>query len=130
MKKFLYLVLSLILPLAICFSCQTKQSPIDELQSLAFELEEEGQDYSEADWEKAIVKFQEIQDDMQQYEYTDEELKEIGRLKGKCVAAIAKASAKKIKSSMHIFEKEMEGAAEELEGAFKEFDNLFDEESE
>lgn len=35
-----------------CCSCSSKQSPINDLEDLAFELKENSEEYSQSDWEK------------------------------------------------------------------------------
>lgn len=110
----------------LCCSCSSKQSPINDLEDLAFELKENSEGYSQSDWEKVAVRYSEIEEQMQQYEYTDEELKEIGKLKAQCFKAIVHSSAKNIKKQMRNFQMQMEGASEEMEGAFEEFEDMFE----
>lgn len=108
-------------------SCSSKQSPVDDLEELSVELEEESEDYSESDWENVAAKYAKIEEDLQKYEYTDEELKAIGKLKAKCLKSIAKSSAKNLKKQWHDIQMQMEGASDELQDAAKEFEKIFDE---
>lgn len=89
-------------------------------------MKENSENYSQADWEKVAVKFSEIEEQMQQYEYTDEELNKIGKLKAQCFKAIAYSSAKNLKRKMHNFQMQMEGASEEMKGALDELGDMFE----
>ena len=123
--KFSFIITALF-AVILCCSCSSKQVPINDLEDLAIELKENSEVYSQSDWEKVAVRFSEIEEQMQQYEYTDEELKKIGKLKAQCFKAIAKSSAKNIKKQMHNFQTQLEGASEEMEGAFDELGDMFE----
>lgn len=58
--------------------------------------------YSDDDWEAKAQEFQQLEEDFEanKGEYTDEELKEIGRQKGICLAYFTKHAAKCFKESM------------------------------
>lgn len=125
MKKLLSLV-TLILLIFLC-ACSSKQDPVNKLEDLVEELQDESEDYSPKDWERLAQTYAEIEQDLQKYEYTDEELKEIGKLKAKCFRSFAKSSAKALKSTMHNFKMQLDGASEEIEDALDEFKDIFDE---
>ena len=108
-------------------SCSSKQTPVNQLEDFATELQENGENYSGDDWEKAIADYSKIEEDLQQYDYTDEELKEIGKLKAKCFKAFAKSSAKILKSQMHNIKMQLDGASEEMESSMDELKGAFDE---
>lgn len=96
----------------ILFSCNSKSGPVDDLRDLSMELQENSNGYSEKDWEEAKQKYENIETQLQQYDYTDEELKEIGKLEGKCSTYFMKSYIKSIKRNIHNLSKEIEGAAE------------------
>lgn len=121
MNRFAKLSVFALISVLMLTTCSSKQSPVDDLTELSYKLQEDSENYSSKDWESAITKYAQIEKDLQQYEYTDEELKEIGRLKAKCAKAMMKSSGKLLKSQFHILEMQLEGASEELEGAFDEF---------
>lgn len=54
------------------------------------------------------------------YEYSDEELREIGRLKGKIIAKMAKSTVNDLKKQMEDLSKQLEGG---LEGFMEEINN-------
>lgn len=128
MRKLLIQTISLAFACMLCYSCSSKQSPVNELEDLAYELSENADSYDADEWQEVIEKYQKIEEDLNNYEYTDEELKEIGRLKGKCFAAFTKSSAKILKGAVHNWQMQMEGASEEMEDALKDIENIFSEE--
>ena len=125
MKKIAFL-LSLF-AVALFTSCDKRQSAIDDLESFSEELKENASEYTNEDWEEAGNQYQMLVEQVDQYEYTDEELKEIGKLKAKCFRSFAKSSAKALKSTMHNFKMQLDGASEEMEDALDEFKDIFDE---
>ena len=110
----------------IITSCSSKQDPINELEELAYELKENSADYSREDWEDVSVRYAEIEENLQRNEYTDEELKRIGKLKAQCFRAIIRSSANSFKSLMHNMHMQMEGASEELNGTLEEVNEIFE----
>lgn len=123
MKKYFVLLFACM----ALISCHTKQSPVDDLRDLSVELQNNSENYDQDDWEKVARKYAKIEQELSQNDYTDEELKEIGRLKGKCVAAIARSSMKSFGNIMHSYSKQLEGATEELDGLAEEFEEMFKE---
>lgn len=104
--------------LIICtflYSCNKKQSAVIDLELLSEELNENSSEYSRQDWEKAFVQYQQIAEEIDQNEYTDEELKEIGKLKARCMKQMSKGALKQ-------FQREIYSVSKQLEGAFEEFD--------
>lgn len=95
-------------------SCDSKETPINELDDLTEEISENSKEYSDEDWEEAALQYQQIEADLEKYhsEYSDEELKEIGKKKGKCLAFFAKRSAKNLKDNMEDLMHEASGIIE------------------
>ena len=116
----------LALLLLVC-SCSQKHDPVDDLEALATELAQNGDQYGQSDWEKAAQKYAQIEEDLQKHDYSDEELKHIGQLKAKCFKALVSSSAKMVKSTFHDLQMELEGAAEEMDGSLEELEGVFDE---
>ena len=92
-------------------ACNSKQTPIDNLAVLTKEIQNESAEYSQEDWEQAAQKYEMIEQELSEFmtEYSDEELKEIGRLKGICLARFAKYS-------LHSLGTEMENTLKEAKG--------------
>ena len=101
-------------------SCETSQTPVNDLSSLLEKIDNNSENYSEEDWNNITNEFTEIEEELSKYEYTDEELKEIGRIKGQILAKMTKSAVKDLKKQMEDLSKRREGG---LEGFFEEFNN-------
>lgn len=112
MKKYFILFVIAISMIA----CSNKQTPINDLADLANELQEAPASYTQENWEKAARELELIEEELSQYqsEYTDNELREIGRLKGICVAAFTK-------HSINTFTGEVENMMKQAEGFWEGF---------
>ena len=117
MKKIITICLGLILMLGMN-SCETPRSAVRELESFLYELENNYLSYTEEDWEIAADTYFAIEEKLDLYDYTDEELKEIGRLKGRCIGMMAKRVTIDYK-------KKFDDATKEIEGAIEGFLNVF-----
>lgn len=124
MNRILSFSLTLIFAMVLA-SCSSKQSPVNELKSLAKDLTENSAEYSSEDWENAINKYAKIEQELQQNTYSDEELKMIGKYKAQCLRAVAKSSASILRKQMHDYKMQMEGASEEMEGIVNELNDIF-----
>ena len=111
MKKnlFTYLFIALVFCLT---SCNPSQTAINDLENLLHEIETNYQSYTQEDWENISASFSAIEDELTQYEYTDEELKKIGHMKGKCMGYLTKQSLNNIEKKIKDFTKELEGGIE------------------
>lgn len=120
-KKIRTFVIIFCMSLFLCLlSCSTRQGPIRTLADLTEEVQTNGSNYSEENWRAVAKELDAIESEMQQYkgEYTDEELKEIGRLKGILLAQYTKYSIKSIKNGVESTIKEVEGV---IDGFMKSF---------
>ena len=97
-------------------SCSSKQDAISRLETLYAELQQNGGDYTADDWNAVLEEVNDIDEMLEQYqsEYSEEEIKEIGRLKGLCLAQITKCSASS-------FTGQLKNAMKEAEGIFEGF---------
>jgi len=120
-KKLRVLTISFCMSLVFCLlACSTKQGPISYLEDLAGEVQANGSNYSEEDWRAVANELDAIESEMEQYkgEYTDDELKKIGRLKGILLAQYTKYSIKSIKGEVENTITEAEGL---IDGFLKGF---------
>lgn len=111
MKKYLFICLTF----AMVFSftaCDSSQTAINDLEMLLHEIETNYQSYTEEDWENMSLSYSAIEEELAKHEYTDEELKEIGRLKGKCIGYLTKQSLKDSEKQIEDLTKELEGGIE------------------
>ena len=102
--------------------CKSKHTPINKLENLTEEIQENAQNYTEEDWKATAEELELIENEIKQYksEYTDEELKEIGRLKGKCLAQFTKYSSKAFTNGVKDVMKEAEGLLEGFTQGFED----------
>ena len=111
--KRIYFFIMLVMSIAFT-SCDKKQSAINDLENFSEELKENSSDYSSQDWEEANEQYQLLVEQIDPYEYTDEELKEIGKLKARCLKQMTKGAMKQFQDGIHSITKQMEGAIEEF----------------
>ena len=93
MKKFIRLS---VMALVVCLfaACQSeKEAAYSKLKGLYEDVTLNSDQYTTQDWENFLIEFQKVDSLISVNEYTDEELKEIGRLKGKCASYAVKAGA-------------------------------------
>ncbi len=111
--KRIYFFIMLVMSIAFT-SCDKKQSAINDLENFSEELKEYSSDYSSQDWEEANEQYRLLVEQIDQYEYTDEELKEIGKIKARCLKQMTKGAMKQFQDGIHSITKQMEGAIEEF----------------
>ena len=111
--KRIYFFIMLVMSIAFT-SCDKKQSAINDLENFSEELKEYSSDYSSQDWEEANEQYRLLVEQIDQYEYTDEELKEIGKIKARCLKQMTKGAMKQFQDGIHSITKQMEGAKEEF----------------
>ena len=90
------LILSaLFISLLALSSCQSREEKvISKLDSLSERIEKDGSNFDADDWEEAIEDFADIHKEMQDCEFTKEQLRELGKKEGKVSAILAKEGSK------------------------------------
>ncbi len=127
MRKYIVIALWALTTLSIG-ACQSKSSRIDDLKDFVEEIQKDGKDYSQEQWEKANEKFSQLLDKINSYEdLSEDELKEVAKLQGQYAATVFKNSGKAIMKQM-----EKAGAALDgfLEGVDQGLDNNQEEKNE
>ena len=127
MRKYIVIALWALTNLSIG-ACQSRSSRIDDLKDFVEEIQKDGKDYSQEQWEKANEKFSQLLDKINSYEdLSEDELKEVAKLQGQYAATVFKNSGKAIMEQM-----EKAGAALDgfLEGVDQGLDNNQEEENE
>lgn len=89
-KKFIHLLLAVCLLLLV--SCNKEQSVINDYTALVEEVEANGDDFTEQQWEDYTQRCEEVETEMQQYDFNREQKQEIRKLQGRMAAAIGKHS--------------------------------------
>lgn len=112
--------------LSLCMmSCHSKQTPINRLEALIEDVQQNAYEYTEENWQSTADEIELIECEIEQYkdEYTDEELKEIGRLKGIYLAQLTKYSIKSFKNGLEDAMKEAEGIMEGFKQGFEDIED-------
>ena len=108
----------LLLCVLVFTSCENKQTPIKKLEKLDRTLVQQSESFTEQDWENALMAYEQIEQELSMYNYTDEELRQIGKMKGRLLAKISKEYLNKtmdeVDSYLKMFEGALEGFMEEL----------------
>lgn len=115
--RLMYCVL-LALCLAFVSCTDKKQKPLDDLRKIENELEMDSATYTDEQWDSASARYDQVTAQLDQYKYSDEELREIGYLKGKCAGYFTKRTVKEIGE-------ELNSAAQQLAGAVQGFFDAF-----
>lgn len=121
MKNLVVLICGLILCITL-LSCHSKQTPITRLSDIVEDLQQNASEYSEEDWQYFAEEFESIEAEIEQYryDYTAEELNEIGRLKGICIAQLTKYSLNALKNEFDNSVNELNGLVEGLKQGFED----------
>lgn len=114
-KTFIVLILCSLL-FAACATKEERQ--VKSLKDFTTELQKNADKYSDEQWQQALDEYEVITESMQSGRYTDAERREIGKLKGQCLAIFAQYA-------IGAYQRELEGATYELQGAFEGFLNAF-----
>lgn len=114
MKKFFVILLTMGLASFMVACATPEEKSLRTLQDLYEDMELNHENYTVEDWEKIQVEFEVVTAQMKLYDYTDEQLREIGKLKGKCTAYLTKGLLKRAEKGMVEFGGILEGFLEEL----------------
>lgn len=91
------------LVVALISSCMSKEeSVISRLNDISNEIAEKGDSMNSGDWEKLIDEYTLLTKEVvnEDYEFTDEQLTELGRVQGLILAQFAKHEVEEVKSSV------------------------------
>lgn len=86
-----------------------KADALNDLEAMTELLTTETTDFIQDDWDVAQSQFDQICEELEQYDFTDQELKHIGELKGKCTAVFARKKASDFKNDLHRIGQEVKG---------------------
>lgn len=102
-------------------ACSTKQSAVNDLEKLSYELRDHSRYYSVNDWEKAGEKFVKITKQVKKHEgdYTPEEKTRIGQLEGECVGYMTRGAVYNTTDRLRSIYNEVRGILDGLDGVFK-----------
>jgi len=120
LKSIIVLILCSLL-LAACATQEERR--VKSLQKFTADLQKNSDKYSDEQWQKSIDEYEAITESLQTGRYTDEERREIGKLKGQCLAIYAQYA-------VGAYQKELEGATNELQGVLEGFFDAYNGDSE
>ena len=100
MKKIFGVLVAIILTSFMVVYATPEKESLSSLQELYEEMELNHENYTKEDWEKVKVEFDSITSQMKLDDYTDEQIKEIGKLKGKCSAYLTKGLLKRAEKGL------------------------------
>lgn len=101
MKK-AFKVLTLGLLLFTVTACQTKEEKvIKKINNLAERVDQKADSYTDAEWDKLIADFDNLQKQATECEFNKEQLKEFAKAEAKLSTAIAKHGAKKLGNDLN-----------------------------
>lgn len=101
MKK-AFKVLTLGLLLFTVTACQTKEEKvIKKINNLAERVDQKADSYTDAEWDKLIADFEDLQQQATECDFNKEQLKEFAKAEAKLTTAIAKHGAKKLGNDLN-----------------------------
>lgn len=82
-----------------------KQDPLQQLEELTEDIRLHHQEYTTADWKKAYARYEQIAAEMENFQYTKDEVERIGEMEGECVGYFMKSAI----NSIDGFKSELKG---------------------
>lgn len=95
MKHYLRTLLVALVAVTLLVSCKSKEERVlDRLQTMSEKIQKNGDNLSEEDWEKLYKEYSDIHAKIlnKEYNFTDEQVHELGKLEGKLGKAFVKHS--------------------------------------
>lgn len=117
MKKLLF-ILAFIFTSATIFA-----NPVEKLKKLADKVEKEHKSYDEEDWEKIAKEYAKLKAEFEEDEYTNEELKDFARQKGRIKGYMTKKTLNNLGKKVEEYANELGGS---IEGFFESVENMID----
>lgn len=111
MKKCIHLFLLLIVTVLLS-SCSTRRSAINNLESLVERVEEKGVTYDLDEWEGVIKEYALIERALAKHEYSVEEHKAIGELKGRLLGCSTRSVILNSKEKIDKINSQIDGGVE------------------
>ena len=78
-------------------SCQSKEERVlSNLEKLSMRIESNSQSFDDEDWDAVFVEYEQLHEEAMQCDFTQEQIKELGRVEGKLAAKLTKERAKSL----------------------------------
>lgn len=113
LNKNLLFVVALITTFTLSSCRSYEESVINKLENLSDRVDKKSKDFDIKDWEKVFKDFADIHEKMEDCEFTQKQLKEVGRLEGRLSATIIREGAQAIGQS---FSGAIEGISSLIKG--------------
>lgn len=91
--------------IAVCSSCVSSTSAVSQLRSLATDVQQNSAAYSLAEWQHVAKKYGKVEKHISKHraDYSAEQLKEIGTLRGQIISGLATGMASQAKGHIDEF---------------------------
>ncbi len=125
MNKKLILTIAFFTTIFLSFtSCKTsEEAVISRLEKLTERIDKNGAKFDSDDWLQAFRDLEDIHKDMENCDFSSEQLKQVARADGKISAVVAKEGAKALGKEASSFMKEFGSIAKEFQEGFQEIFN-------
>ncbi len=100
-------------------SCSKEKDNLDKLRQLTEQIEKEGLQYDEDQWESVLNKFGEVEEDCAKCEFSEEQLRQKGEYEGRVATALARYASQKLGEEMKNLGVKMQNSLIEFEGVAK-----------
>lgn len=120
-----YLVIAVFaLVVSVLTSCKTREERvIQRLSTLSEKIEKHGSHWDADQWADALEEMQDIHYDIEDCDFTKEQLESLGQIEGRLTATILNEGAKALNQSISDF---MDGAGAYMKGFMQGIDNNYD----
>lgn len=123
MRKYFVIALFALVS-GVLTSCKTREERvISRLTTLSEKIEKHGARWDADQWADALEEMEDIHYDIEECEFTKEQLKSLGQIEGRLTAIILNEGAKALKQPMSDF---MEGAGAYIKGFMQGIENNYD----
>lgn len=119
MKNFAIL-LTVLVSVVLCSSCGSARGTINSLQNLNDEFKYNSERFTAEDWRDAKMRLDKIQKDVKKYDFTDEQLKEIGALTASCYVYMGKNILQSTFKDIRDAVIQAQGAADEIKAIIED----------
>lgn len=121
--KFLIVPVLFVISVFILTSCDKQQGVIEDYTALVEEIETDGENFTEQDWEDFSQRCENVETEMQQYSFDKEQKKELRKLQGRMAAAIGKHGGTILKNAAKDALEQIEAFSEGFMEGINEEDN-------
>ena len=121
--KILIVPVLFVISVVILTSCDKQQGVIEDYTALVEEIETDGENFTEQDWEDFSQRCENVETEMQQYSFDKEQKKELRKLQGRMAAAIGKHGGTILKNAAKDALEQIEAFSEGFMEGINEEDN-------